>query len=183
MGPSWSWSYGSWIFNYLCNQCLSPVKSWFLTPFRWGILDTTLCDKDFQWLATGRWFSTGTLVSSTNKTDCHDITEILLKVALNTINQTKPKLHMFMSLFDRRKYLLKKDVYSLVLYKYFLVGQNLCDINSIFYNNIQCIHLSYHKKWEKKTNCSYGSLKNCRGDLLVYTIWTNCTYSRQTIVV
>jgi hypothetical protein len=26
----------------------------------------------------------------TNKTDSHDITEILLKVALNTINQTKP---------------------------------------------------------------------------------------------
>ena len=26
------------------------------------------------------------VVSSTNKTDCHDITEILLKVALNTIN-------------------------------------------------------------------------------------------------
>jgi hypothetical protein len=31
-----------------------------------------------------------TPVSSTNKTDRHDITEILLKVALNTINQTKP---------------------------------------------------------------------------------------------
>ena len=30
----------------------------------------------------------GTLVSSTNKTDGHDITEILLKVALNTINKT-----------------------------------------------------------------------------------------------
>jgi hypothetical protein len=29
--------------------------------------------------------SLGTLVSSTNKTDCHDITEILLKVVLNTI--------------------------------------------------------------------------------------------------
>ena len=28
-------------------------------------------------------------VSSTNKTDCHDITEILLKVALNTINLTR----------------------------------------------------------------------------------------------
>jgi hypothetical protein len=28
------------------------------------------------------------LISSTNKTDRHDITEILLKVALNTINQT-----------------------------------------------------------------------------------------------
>ncbi len=30
-------------------------------------------------------FSPGTPVSSTNKTDHHDITEILLKVALNTI--------------------------------------------------------------------------------------------------
>jgi len=29
----------------------------------------------------------GTPVSSTNKTDRHDITEILFKVALNTINQ------------------------------------------------------------------------------------------------
>jgi hypothetical protein len=37
---------------------------------------------------TGWWFSPGASVSSTNKTDRHDITEILLKVALNTINQT-----------------------------------------------------------------------------------------------
>ena len=36
---------------------------------------------------TGRWFSPGTPVSSTNKTNRHDITEILWKVALNTINQ------------------------------------------------------------------------------------------------
>jgi hypothetical protein len=35
----------------------------------------------------GRWFSPGTPVSSTNKTNCHDIAEILLKVALNAINQ------------------------------------------------------------------------------------------------
>ena len=39
----------------------------------------------------GQWFSAGTPVSSTNKTDRHDITEILLKVALNTIKQIKPK--------------------------------------------------------------------------------------------
>ena len=50
-----------------------------------GVLDTTLCDKVCQWLATDLWFSSGTLVSSTNKTDRHDITEILLKVAINTI--------------------------------------------------------------------------------------------------
>ena len=50
-----------------------------------GVLITTLCDKVSQWLVAGRWFSLGTTVSSTNKTDCHDIAEILLKVAFNTI--------------------------------------------------------------------------------------------------
>ena len=33
-----------------------------------------------RWLATGLWFSPGTPVSSTNKTDRHDITEICLFV-------------------------------------------------------------------------------------------------------
>ena len=46
-----------------------------------GVLDTTICDKDCQWFVTGRWFSP---ISSTNKTDRHDITEILLKVVLYT---------------------------------------------------------------------------------------------------
>ena len=36
----------------------------------------------------GEMFSPGTPVSSTNKTDRHDITKILLKVALNTITLT-----------------------------------------------------------------------------------------------
>ena len=40
----------------------------------------------------GLWFSPSTPVSPTNKTDRHDITEVFLKVALNTINQTKLKL-------------------------------------------------------------------------------------------
>jgi hypothetical protein len=54
---------------------------------------TTLCDKVCQWLTTGRWFSQGPPVSSTNKTDRHDITEILLKMVLSTIKQTsKPIL-------------------------------------------------------------------------------------------
>jgi hypothetical protein len=26
--PSWSWSHGSWIYNYMCNQFLSPLKLW-----------------------------------------------------------------------------------------------------------------------------------------------------------
>jgi hypothetical protein len=52
-----------------------------------GVLNTTLYGKVHQLLATGHWFSPGTPVTSTNKTDRHDITEILLKVVLNTINQ------------------------------------------------------------------------------------------------
>jgi hypothetical protein len=44
-----------------------------------------ICEKVSRGLAAGRWFSPGIPVSSTNKTDLHDITEILLKVALNII--------------------------------------------------------------------------------------------------
>jgi len=40
-------------------------------------------------LSHGRWFSPGTLASSTSKTGRHDIAEILLKVALCTNNQIK----------------------------------------------------------------------------------------------
>ena len=43
--------------------------------------------KVYQLLAHGRWFSPGTPASSTTKTGRHDIAEILLKVALTTINQ------------------------------------------------------------------------------------------------
>ena len=73
-----SWSYGSWIYNYLCNQCLSPLMLWGWTHSWWGVLDTTLCGKVCQWLTTCPWFSLGTLVFSTNKTDHHHITEIVL---------------------------------------------------------------------------------------------------------
>jgi hypothetical protein len=37
---------------------------------------------------TGQWFSAGPPVSSTYKTDHHDIAEILLKGTLSTINQS-----------------------------------------------------------------------------------------------
>jgi len=39
-------------------------------------------------LAHGRWFSLGTAASSTTKTGRHDIAEIVLKMALNTKNQS-----------------------------------------------------------------------------------------------
>jgi hypothetical protein len=68
-------------------------------PRSWrGVLDTTLCDKVCQWLVTGRWFYPDIQVSSSNKNNSHDMTEILLKVSLNTINHTY--------LWSKSKYLL-----------------------------------------------------------------------------
>jgi hypothetical protein len=68
--------------SYEYSEVMWPIL---LFPF----LKTTLCDKVCQSLATGRWFSLSSLVSSTYKTDRHDITEILLKVALNTDKQAE----------------------------------------------------------------------------------------------
>jgi hypothetical protein len=47
-----------------------------------GVLDTTLCDKVCQWLSADLWFSLGTPVSSTNNTDCQEITKIHVVVQL-----------------------------------------------------------------------------------------------------
>jgi hypothetical protein len=48
----------------------------------------SLCHKVCQIFAAGRWFFPGTPVSSSNKTDPHDIAEIFLKVVLNIITLT-----------------------------------------------------------------------------------------------
>jgi hypothetical protein len=53
-----------------------------LSPIRRGFAAAS--DKVYQLLAHGRWFSPGTLASSTTKTGRHDIAEILLKASLNT---------------------------------------------------------------------------------------------------
>jgi len=51
------------ISAYHHYSCEFESRSWR------GLLSTTWCDKVCQWLSTGRWFSLGTPVSSTNKTD------------------------------------------------------------------------------------------------------------------
>ena len=111
LGPSWPWSYCSWIYNYICNRCPSKLMLWVWIPLLARC--TTLCNKVCHWLAQGSRFSPGTPVFSINKTDRTDITEILLKVALNTIkpNQTN----------------LKKSVWSSSKY----VGVNLNSPNTL----------------------------------------------------
>ena len=45
---------------------------------------------------TNRWFSLGTSVSYSNKTDRHDISKILLKVALNTITISPDRMTLYL---------------------------------------------------------------------------------------
>jgi hypothetical protein len=70
---------------YHSLSCVFEPRSWR------GVHDTTLCDKVFSNL----WFSPCTPVSPIDKTDRHDITEILLKVALSTINQPTIILYQY----------------------------------------------------------------------------------------
>ena len=106
-GPSWLWSYGSWIYNYLCNQFLSPLMLWVIISIRARY--ATLCNKVCQWLATGRWFFLDPPVFSTNRTDRHDITGKLLKVALNTINQTNKLLLNLLVIFISKYFTSPSD--------------------------------------------------------------------------
>ena len=69
------------VFGFITTYAISVYHS---NPLRRGVLDTSFFDKVCQL----RWFSPGTPVSSTHKTDSHDIAEILLKVALNTVTLT-----------------------------------------------------------------------------------------------
>ena len=71
MGIGFTTTYAISVYHHWSGE-FEP-RSW------WGVLDTTLCDKVCQWLVTDLGFLWDLQVSSTN------ITEILLKVALNTI--------------------------------------------------------------------------------------------------
>jgi hypothetical protein len=82
MLPSWSWSYVSWIYNDLCDQCISPLTLWVWFPLRRGVLDTTVCDKVYQWFVQVGGFRRVFRFSPPIKLTG---TEILLKVVLNTI--------------------------------------------------------------------------------------------------
>jgi len=68
----------------LCIQCLAPWCCDFESRLGWCVQHYVI---KFSVTYDRSVFSTGLPVSSTNKTDRHDITEVLLKVALNTIKQ------------------------------------------------------------------------------------------------
>jgi hypothetical protein len=90
------------VVGFTTTYAISAYHHWCCDRVRISIRArcTTLCDKVCQWLTTGRWFSPRSPVSPTNKTDLHDITEILLKVALNTTKQTsKTFIYLYFIIF------------------------------------------------------------------------------------
>ena len=95
-------AYGSWIYSYLCNQCLLPLTLWVQIPLRSGVLDIALCDKIRQWLVAGRWFPqpknwppwySWNIVESGIKH--HNPNTIILHVQYNLSKQTLHNLKSF----------------------------------------------------------------------------------------
>jgi hypothetical protein len=61
-GPSWSWSHGSYIYNYLCNQCISPLNLWVRIPFvakctRYNIMWLMVFNATFNNISVISWGS------------------------------------------------------------------------------------------------------------------------------
>jgi hypothetical protein len=93
----------STIYNYLCNRCLEPLK---LRVRSWrGVLDTTLCNKVYQWLATSRWFFPGKWQDEISK-EKHYVTCYILCNAAAFVRRTTSStdLHLFLK---RSLYLLR----------------------------------------------------------------------------
>ena len=92
-----SFGHGSWIYNYLCNQYLSPLPLRVRIPTRRGILDTTKLVSNLRqvngFLGGFRFPPPIKLIFY------HGITEILLKVALHTITLTPLLVIVLCALF------------------------------------------------------------------------------------
>ena len=102
------------------SSTLLVLKIWYiykwshhtmLIPIRRCVPHTTLCNKVCHWLTTDQWFS------PTKKADRHDITEILLKVALTTITQTPTMfniVHWGLKLNRHHKHQIQVNKYDML---------------------------------------------------------------------
>jgi hypothetical protein len=104
------------------HTSLSPIRHGFAPGFvnykKRCTRSAAASDEAYQLLAHGRCFSPGTTASSTTKTDPHDIAEILLQVALNTINQSINHSILFLhcksiAIFHPRKW---SNEFSMTIY-------------------------------------------------------------------
>ena len=139
--------------NHAKNVCFPHVccVKMKCTPHKFRVIDTTLCYQVSQWFSAGRLFTPGPSVSSTNKTDLHDITEILLKVALNTITLTLLHVHVTF------------------LNKGYLVGSQTLSMNvwSIWKCNIvDCVNFAF---WLAEISNIFLIRTLCERSLLTYS--------------
>jgi hypothetical protein len=109
--------------DYLTTHTsLSPIQRGFAPGFVYykkGCTRLTAAsDKVYQLLAHGWWFSPGTPGSSITKTGGHDIAEILLKVALNTKNQSINHSHTW----NLSSYLFYVILFKNLLINFFYFG-------------------------------------------------------------
>jgi hypothetical protein len=81
-----------------------------------------------------------TLISSTNKTDYHDITVQLLKVVLNTINQTKIKL------VNNQEMILSQMQNSQIATPFIFIHKYLLQTKCYFH---WTLHTSFKNPWGK----------------------------------
>jgi hypothetical protein len=96
-GPSWSWWYCRLDLQIHMQSVHITTKVVSSIPTHGEVYSILyiLAIKVCQWPPTGGWFSLGSPVSSTNKTDHHDISDKLLKVVLNTITMTLPNINTY----------------------------------------------------------------------------------------
>jgi len=88
---AFTYTYPISLFHHLCCRIESRSLQ--------DVLDTTVCDKVSQWFVTGQRFSPGTPVSSTNRTDCHDITEILINTITLILTITLTRILLSSTMF------------------------------------------------------------------------------------
>ena len=130
----WGGRVSQWVrsLDLTAHTSLSPIRRGFVPSFvnyKKGCARlAATSDNVYQLLAQGQWFSPGTPASSTTKTGCHDIAEILLKVVLNTKIQIQ--IPMFML------FLMWKYQYEVILSWTCLFGweqgcipEHLCRLN------------------------------------------------------
>jgi hypothetical protein len=108
-------------------MCKSPLTFWVRIALRRCMLNATLWYKFCQWLVAGRWFSLGTPLSSTNKSDSHDVDRYEI-----TISQMTIYMLLFTEMFSYLYHCL--DFYRIWLYKWkhstICVGHNHTQTNT-----------------------------------------------------
>ena len=148
-----SYTYAISAYHHLCCEFEISIRA----------RCTTLCDKVCQWLSTCLWFSPDPPVSSTNKTDRRNLTEILLKVALNTIKQTNKHHIIFLNKIWHKNISLKK----------LIPPSSKFNIHSLLYHDIAQKYLTYLKIVHSDHTLQKQGLK-------IFPYWLTCITSRSS---